>query len=195
MGARRADDLRPPGRLNPKACHQTSVAVLKTFSAFRRTPQARPKTSLPVPASTVLTSHTPVPRNLPSGGRVQRGRSPLWWGLVGTPNPFRSASRQGSGRASEVSAKLRRCCTSRPKRSESSHPAGESREGAALFGGGLGDPPNPFRSASRQGSGRTPTRSRGRTTRGEWTPETGPFGRAGVTTSTLHSRIRAGWTP
>ena len=40
-------------------------------------------------------------RRLPSGGRVQRGRSPLWWGLGGTPqNPFRSASRQGSGRMS-----------------------------------------------------------------------------------------------
>ena len=35
-------------------------------------------------------------------------------------------------------------------------PAGESREGAALFGGGLGvPPPTPVRSASRQGSGRT----------------------------------------
>ena len=36
-----------------------------------------------------------------------------------------------------------------------SWPAGESREGAALFGGGLGEPPNPYSSASRQGSGRT----------------------------------------
>ena len=35
---------------------------------------------------------------------------------------------------------------------------GESREGAALFGGGLGVPPSPFRSASRQGSGRTAVR-------------------------------------
>ena len=53
-----------------------------------------------------------------------------------------------------MGAKLRRCCTPTPSRGESSHPAGESREGAALFGGGLGEPPNPFRSASRQGSGR-----------------------------------------
>ena len=34
-------------------------------------------------------------------------------------------------------------------------PAGESREGAALFGGGLGVPPTLIRSVSRQGSGRT----------------------------------------
>ena len=34
-------------------------------------------------------------------------------------------------------------------------PAGKSREGGALFGGGLGEPPTSIRSASRQGSGRT----------------------------------------
>ena len=39
-------------------------------------------------------------RKLPSGRRVQRGRSPLWWGFGGTPQPFRSASHQGSGRMS-----------------------------------------------------------------------------------------------
>ena len=42
-------------------------------------------------------------------------------------------------------------------------PAGESREGAALFGKGLGVPPTPFRSASRQGSGRTSGAGDGRT--------------------------------
>ena len=36
-----------------------------------------------------------------------------------------------------------------------SRPAGESREGAALFGGGLGNPPTSIRFASRQGSRRT----------------------------------------
>ena len=52
-------------------------------------------------------------------------------------------------------------------------PAGESREGAALFGGAVGvPPPTHIRTASRQGSGRTsrggdgrtPTRSRGAST-------------------------------
>ena len=59
-----------------------------------------------------------------SGGRVQRGRSPRWWGFGGTPpTPIRSASRQGIRRV----------------------PAGESREGGALVGGGLGvPPPNPY---------------------------------------------------
>ena len=91
-----------------------------------------------------------------SGGRVQRERSPLWRGLGGTPPPsaplparefggfrresperaqpslvgdwgtpptsIRSASRQGIRRV----------------------PAGESREGGALVGGGLGVPPQPL---------------------------------------------------
>ena len=60
-------------------------------------------------------------RRGPPGGRVQRGRTPIWWGLCGTPPTlyplcFPPGDRQRSG--------------------------GESREGAALVGGGLGVPPN-----------------------------------------------------
>ena len=112
---------------------------------------------------------------LPSGGRVQRGRSPLWWGSGGTPQPhIHSASRQGSegtsgGGHGRTPTRSRGAPTNTepellvdlaemggetadPPRFQigaratrkTSRPAGVSREGAALFGGGLGEPPNPI---------------------------------------------------
>ena len=50
--------------------------------------------------------------------------------------------------------------TPRRRRSDEGHPAGESREGAPLFGGGCVGLPQPFTlSASRQGTGRGPGES------------------------------------
>ena len=60
----------------------------------------------------------------------------------GTAVAFNATKQRASARRSLSQAKA-------------SRPAGESREGAALFGGGVWVPPNPpLRSASRQGSGR-----------------------------------------
>ena len=101
----------------------------------------------------------PYSLRFPSGGRVQRGRalfggglgnpptpsaplpfrresperpSPLWWGLGEPPTPIRSASL----------------------------PVGEPGEGRALFGGGSGEPSNPyslrFPSGGRVQRGRSP---------------------------------------
>ena len=78
------------------------------------------------------------------------------WGYPPTP-PVRFPGGKRTdveGEDGRTSVSLRLCCASQPERSESSHPAGESRESGALFGGGFGEPPNPSRSASRQGSGR-----------------------------------------
>ena len=59
-----------------------------------------------------------------------------------------------------------------------SRPAGESREGAALFGGGLGEPPTPIRSASCKGSGRTSGGGDGSAPKRSWAPLRMPVLRA-----------------
>ena len=76
----------------------------REFGGFRRESPERAEPSLvgvwgyptnPYPLS------FPPGNSAGSGGRVQRGRSPRWWGLGGTPpTPIRSTSRQGSGRSS-----------------------------------------------------------------------------------------------
>ena len=92
---------------------------------------------------------------LRSGGRVQRGRSPLWWGLgeprepVSAPLPAREVRMSGADTGA-----LRRGVGAPLRIRDGAGPAGESREGRALFGGGLGNPRTRIRSASRQGSGR-----------------------------------------
>ena len=84
-------------------------------------------------------------RGISPGGRVQRGRSPLWWGLGVPPTLVRSASRQGSRRTSGLRTDAQPCAPTERDlelpEGKASRPAGESREGAALFGGGLGVPP------------------------------------------------------
>ena len=103
-----------------------------------------------------------------SGGRVQRGQSPLWWGLGEPPNPY--PLRFPPGKWADVRSGDGRTPTRgrAPLRiRDGAGPAGESREGGALSGRGLGNPQTSIRSASRQGSGRarsgdgrTPTRGR-----------------------------------
>ena len=58
----------------------------------------------------------------PAGGRVQRGRSPLWWGAWGTPKPYPLRFPPG-------------------KRSES---GGKVQRGRSPLWWGLGEPPNPY---------------------------------------------------
>ena len=109
-------------------------------------------------------------RELPSGGRVQRGRSPLWRGLgyrTTCPDGVSHAAEEsrdgaalfGGGSGTRPPARTGFPSGRRVQRGRSplwrgfgyqtacadgvSHPAGESREGAALFGGGLGVTPQP----------------------------------------------------
>ena len=53
----------------------------------RRGLRGTPPNPRPLPARGGR-SKAPTKRRAPSGGRVQRGRSPLWWGLGGTPQPL-----------------------------------------------------------------------------------------------------------
>ena len=82
-----------------------------------------------------------------SGGRVQRGRSPLWWGCGGTPQPCPLRPDAESGWAGLRQATLGtgdgRTAVRPYGTGTRAAPAGESREGAALFGGGVGVPPQP----------------------------------------------------
>ena len=79
----------------------------------------------------------------PSGRRVQRERSPLWWGFRGTPQPLSAplpAQRESPERAQPSWWDF----GGYPPIPPAPLPARrESPEDAALFGGGLGVPPNP----------------------------------------------------
>ena len=94
------------------------------------------------------------PLTPPARESIQRGRSSLWWGLETTPQlPFRFASRQGSGRTSGAGTGAQPCA---PTEREPSAVRRESPERAQpSLVGAWGTPQPPFRSASRQGSGRT----------------------------------------
>ena len=84
--------------------------------------------------------YTPNLCSLPSGGRVQRGRSPLWQGCWGyTPQSLFAPIRRESPERAPPS--LVEGVGGTPPISVRSHPAGESREGAALFDRGVGGTP------------------------------------------------------
>ena len=102
------------------------------------------------------------PLTPPARESIQRGRSSLWWGLETTPQlPFRFASRQGSGRTSGAGTGAQPCA---PTEREPSAVRRESPERAQpSLVGAWGTPQPPFRSASRQGSGRTSGAGDGRT--------------------------------
>ena len=135
-------------------------------------------------------------RSCHPAGESREGAALFAGGLGTPPNPHmlhfargnraRPASRQGRAHGH---ARLR----NRDQRDGRARgPAGESREGAALFGGGLGEPPTPIRSAYRQGSGRTSEAGTGapRTRVGAplriW--ESGPWGRSEVSDPAGESR-------
>ena len=86
-------------------------------------------------------------------GESREGVALFGWGfgppqLLSAPLPAREVGgRLERGRA-HSRAPVRNGNWSRPQ-GEVPAPAGESREGAALFGGGLGEPPTTFRFASR----------------------------------------------
>ena len=97
----------------------------------------------------------PIPHRGPSHAKASRpagesreGAALFGGGLGDPPNPYPLGFPPGSGRTSGVRTGAQPCAPTErelePPPGRDGRFGGESREGAALFGGGLGDPPNPY---------------------------------------------------